>query len=259
MAFPITDVQINALVGAFAWPFARIIGLFLAEPIFAYRGVPRSFKAAFALVLTVLLTPLLPPLPAVPLVSGEGVAILLQQLLIGLAMGFVMRIVISAVELTGFIVGAQTGLGFAMFFDPIHAAQVPVLSQMLSLFTFFIFLAFDGHHMVLRALAESFQVLPIGMAMPAQGLKALALWGSHLVEWGVWLAMPVIGALLITNLAIGVMTRAAPQFNIFTFGFPLTIMVGFGALYLTLPMMIPVIEQMYRAGFEMMLRMLQAK
>ncbi|XLM19818.1 flagellar biosynthetic protein FliR, partial [Chromobacterium piscinae] len=95
--------------------------------------------------------------------------------------------------------------------------------------------------------------------MPAQGIKALALWGAHLFEWGVWLAMPMIGALLITNLAIGVMTRAAPQFNIFTFGFPLTIMIGFGTLYLTLPMMVPVIERMYRAGFEMMLRMLQAK
>lgn len=71
--------------------------------------------------------------------------------------------------------------------------------------------------------------------------------------------MPIIGALLITNLAIGVMTRAAPQFNIFSFGFPLTIMIGFCTLYLTLPMMIPVIERMYQAGFDMMLRMLQAK
>ncbi|OHX18989.1 flagellar biosynthetic protein FliR [Chromobacterium sphagni] len=255
----ISDVQINALVGAFVWPFARIIGLFLAEPLFAYRGVPRSFKVGFALILTVMIAPMLPPLPTVPLVSAAGIAILLQQLLIGLAMGFVMRIVISAVELTGFIIGAQTGLGFAMFFDPVHAAQVPVLSQMLSLFTFFLFLSFDGHHVVLQTLVESFRVLPIGMSMPAVGIKALALWGTHLVEWGVWLAMPVIGALLITNLAIGVMTRAAPQFNIFSFGFPLTIMVGFGAFYLTLPMMVPAIEQMYRAGFEMMLKMLQAK
>ncbi|POZ60488.1 flagellar biosynthetic protein FliR [Chromobacterium alticapitis] len=255
----ISDVQINAWVGIFAWPFARMIGLFLTEPIFAYRGVPRRFKAGFALLLTIMVAPLLPPLPAVPLVSAEGIAILVQQLLIGLAMGFVMRIVVSAVEVAGFLISAQTGLGFAMFFDPIHAAQVPVLSQMLSLFTFFLFLAFNGHHVVLRTLVESFQVLPIGMAMPAVGIKALVLWGGHMLEWGVRLAMPVIGALLITNLAIGVMTRAAPQFNILTFGFPLTIMIGFGTLYLTLPLMIPVIEQMYREGFVMMLKMLQAK
>ncbi|SUX54177.1 flagellar biosynthesis protein FliR [Chromobacterium vaccinii] len=183
----ISDIQINAWVGVFAWPFARIVGLFLTEPIFAYRGVPRSFKVGFALILTVILSPLLPPLPAVPLASAEGIAILVQQLLIGLSMGFVMRIVISAVELTGFIIGAQTGLGFAMFYDPVHAAQVPVLSQMLSLLTFFLFLAFDGHHVVLSALVHSFQVLPIGMAMPAQGIKALVLWG------GIWSSGGVAG------------------------------------------------------------------
>lgn len=255
----ISDAQINALVAMFVWPFARIIGLLLAEPVFAYRGVPRRFKAGFALILTVMLAPLLPPLPAVPLVSAEGIAILLQQLLIGLAMGFVMRIVISAVEVAGFIMGSQTGLGFAMFFDPLHSAQVPVVSQLLTLFTFLLFLSFDGHQVVLSTLVESYRVLPIGMNMPAQGIKALALWGSHLIEWGIWLSLPVIAALLITNLAIGVMTRAAPQFNIFTFGFPLTLMIGFISIYLTLPMMVPVLEQMYRAGFEMMLAMLKAK
>ncbi|KMN82048.1 flagellar biosynthesis protein FliR [Chromobacterium sp. LK11] len=255
----ISDAQINALVAMFVWPFARIVGLLLVEPVFAYRGVPRRFKAGFALILTVMLAPLLPPLPVVPLVSAEGIAILLQQLLIGLAMGFVMRIVISAVEVAGFIMGSQTGLGFAMFFDPMHSAQVPVVSQLLTLFTFLLFLAFDGHQVVLSTLVESYRVLPIGMSMPDQGIKALALWGGHLIEWGVWLAMPVIAALLITNLAIGVMTRAAPQFNIFTFGFPLTLMIGFISIYLTLPMMVPVLEQMYQAGFEMMLAMLKAK
>ncbi|OWY39525.1 flagellar biosynthetic protein FliR [Xenophilus sp. AP218F] len=253
----LSDVQINALVAMFVWPFARIVGLFLTEPIFSYKGVPRTFKAGFALMLTVILAPVLPPLPAVPLVSAEGVAILLQQLLIGLAMGFVMNIVISAVAVAGFIIGAQTGLGFAMFFDPGHSAQVPVLSQMLTLFTFFLFLAFNGHHVVLSTLVESFRVLPIGQPMPDAGFKEVALWGRHLIEWGVWLAMPVIGALLITNLAIGVMTRAAPQFSIFSFGFPLTLMIGFITIYLTLPLMPPVLDQMYKAGFEAMLAILK--
>ncbi|RBH37975.1 hypothetical protein C3F00_043585 [Pseudomonas sp. MWU13-2860] len=100
----ISDAQINALVAMFVWPFARIIGLLLAEPVFAYRGVPRRFKAGFALLLTIMVAPLLPPLPAVPLVSAEGIAILVQQLLIGLPMGFVMRIVVSAVEVAGFMI-----------------------------------------------------------------------------------------------------------------------------------------------------------
>ncbi|MDF0606438.1 flagellar biosynthetic protein FliR [Neisseriaceae bacterium TC5R-5] len=257
--FVISDVQINALVAMFVWPFTRIFGLFLVEPLFAYRGVPRRFKAAFALILTVILAPLLPPLPAIPLVSAEGIAILFQQLLIGLAMGFVMRLVISGVELAGFIIGSQTGLGFAMFFDPMHSAQVPVVSQLLTMFTFLLFLAFDGHQVVLSTLVESYRVLPIGMPMPEQSIKALALWGGRILEWGIMLSLPVIAALLITNLAIGVMTRAAPQFNIFTFGFPLTLMIGFITIYLTLPMMVPVLEKMYREGFVMMLDLLQSK
>ncbi|WP_293761867.1 flagellar biosynthetic protein FliR [uncultured Aquitalea sp.] len=255
----LSDAQINTFVAMFVWPFARIIGLFLAEPIYAYRGVPRRFKAGFALMLTMLLAPILPPLPSAPLVSAVGIAILFQQVLIGLAMGFVMRIAITAVEMAGFIMGAQTGLGFAMFFDPMHAAQVPVLSQMLTIFVFLLFLTFDGHQVVLSVLVESFTTLPIGMSMPADSLRALVLWGGHIISWGVWLAMPVIAALLVTNLAIGVMTRAAPQFNIFTFGFPLTMMIGFITIYLTLPMMVPVIEQMYRESFAFMLSMLKLK
>lgn len=257
--FSISDAQINALVAMFAWPFARIIGLFLVEPLYAYRGVPRRFKAGFALMLTMLVVPLLPPTPAVPVISAAGIAILFQQLLIGLAMGFVMRLTMTAVEMAGFIMGAQTGLGFAMFFDPMHAAQVPVVSQLLSMFVFLLFLTFDGHQVVLSTLVESFQVLPIGMSMPAQGLKALVLWGGHIISWGVWLSMPVIAALLVTNLAIGVMTRAAPQFNIFTFGFPLTLMIGFITIYLTLPLMVPAIEQIYGQAFTFMLAMLKAK
>jgi len=257
--FTISDAQINALLSVFVWPFARIIGLFLIEPLYSYTGVPRSFKAAFALILTLLLVPLLPPLPAVPLVSAAGIAILFQQLLIGLCMGFVMRLTMTAVEMTGFIMGAQTGLGFAMFYDPMQAAQVPVLSQMMSLFVFLIFLTFNGHQIVLSTLVDSFTVLPIGMPMPAHGIKALVLWGGHIISWGVWLAMPVIGALLVTNLAIGVMTRAAPQFNIFTFGFPLTMLIGFIAIYLSLPLMVPAIEQIYTEAFSFMLTMLKAK
>lgn len=257
--FTISDLQINTLVSIFAWPFARIVGLFLAEPLFAYRGVPRRFKAGFALLLTVLIVPLLPPLPAVPVMSVGSLAILIQQLLIGLSMGFVMRLTLSAVEMAGFIMGSQTGLGFAMFFDPLHAAQVPVLSQFFSLFVFLIFLTFDGQQVILATLVQSFKILPIGMPMPEEGIKTLVIWGSHILKWGVWLSLPVIASLLVTNLAIGVMTRAAPQFNIFSFGFPLTLTIGFVTIYLSIPLMVPLIENMYQDAFDFILAMLKLK
>ncbi|GGX79374.1 flagellar biosynthetic protein FliR [Vogesella alkaliphila] len=256
--FAISDAQINLLVAYFVWPFSRILGVLLADPLFASRSIPRRFKAGFALLLTLLVAPLLPPLPTVPLVSAAGLVIVLQQLLIGIIIGFVMRIVITAVELAGFIMATQMGLGFAMFFDPQHAAQVPAVSRVLTILTTLLFLAFDGHHILLTALMDSFDKMPIGVSVPALSLRQLAEWGGHLFLWGLWLSLPVVGSLLVTNLAIGVMTRAAPQFNVFSFGFPLTLAIGFIALYLVLPLLEPAIAQIYRDGFGFISKLLIA-
>jgi len=254
----ITDQEINSLLGLFVWPFARITGVLMADPVYSSRAVPRTYKAGFALFLTLIVAPLLPPFPAVPLVSAQGLSILIQQVLIGISMGFVMRLVMSAVEMAGLLISTQMGLGFAMFFDPQNAGQVPAVSSMLSLFVTLLFLTFNGHLVVLATLVDSFQVLPIGKSVPPTTWRLIAEWGGHIFSWGLWLSLPVIAALMVANLAIGVMTRAAPQFNILSFGFPLTLSIGFIALYLALPMMEPNIEQMYREGFEFMLGMLKA-
>lgn len=250
------DAQINLLVSTFAWPFTRILGVFLADPVFATRTIPRNFKAGAVLVLTVLLAPMLPPLPNVPLVSAAGVLILVQQLLIGLAIGFTMRVVITAVEVAGFIMGMQMGLGFAMFYSPQSAAQVPAVSMLLSMFAYLLFFVFNGPQTLLATLADSFHVLPVGLAFPAQGWKLLVEWGGHFLTWGVWMSLPVVAALLVTNLAIAVMTRAAPQFNVFSFGFPLTLIVGFLAMYLSLPLMVPAVEQIYGEAFQFIQQLL---
>jgi flagellar biosynthetic protein FliR len=246
----ISDAEINLLVGSFAWPFSRIVGMFLADPVFSSSGIPRRFKAALVLVLTVLLTPILPTPPQVPLVSAGGVAILAQQLLIGLAIGFVMRMVITAVEMAGMIMGMQMGLGFALFYNPQSATQEPAVSTLLSMFAYLLYFSFNGPQVLLATLADSFRVLPVGLGMPTVGWKLLAEWGGHVVSWGVWLSLPVVAALMVTNLAIAVMTRASPQFNVFSFGFPLTLLVGFVAMYFALPLTVPALEQSYNEAFQ---------
>jgi flagellar biosynthetic protein FliR len=253
----ITDSQINALLGLFIWPFARITGVMMTDPVYSSRAVPRTYKAGFALFLTMLVTPVLPPFPVVPLVSAQGMWTLITQWLIGMSMGFVMRLVMSSVEMAGLLISTQMGLGFAMFFDPQNAGQVPALSTILSLFVTLLFLAFNGHQIVIATLVDSFRVLPIGQPMPAMTWRLIATWGGHIFAWGLWLALPVIAALMVANLAIGVMTRAAPQFNILSFGFPLTMIIGFVALYIALPMMTPLVEQFYQEAFGFMLAMLK--
>ena len=205
----------------------------------------------------------------VGMVGAGGIGVVLWEIIRGfqyaetcavmlIIIGFVMRIVITAVELAGFIMATQMGLGFAMFFDPQHAAQVPAVSRVLTILTTLLFLAFDGHHILLTALMDSFDKMPIGVSVPALSLRLLAEWGGHLFLWGLWLSLPVVGSLLVTNLAIGVMTRAAPQFNVFSFGFPLTLMIGFIALYLVLPLLEPAIAQIYRDGFGFISKLLIA-
>jgi flagellar biosynthetic protein FliR len=254
----ISDTEINALLGLFIWPFARITGVMTADPVYSSSAIPTIYKAGFAVFLTLLVAPILPPFPVVPLVSAQGAAILIQQWLIGMAMGFVMRIVMSSVELAGLMIATQMGLGFAMFYDPQNGAQVPAVSTMLSLFVTLLFLSFNGHLVLLATLVDSFKVLPIGQPIPLMTWRVLAEWGGHIFSWGLWLALPVIAALMVANLAIGVMTRAAPQFNILSFGFPLTLMIGFVSLYLALPMMVPTVEQIYQEAFSFMLSMLTA-
>lgn len=255
----LTDAQINALIGQFLWPFVRISGILLVDPVYASHNVPRTWKLGLALVLCIVLVPVLPSPPVIALVSAEGVWALLQQLLIGISMGFVMRLVMGAVELAGTLIANQMGLGFAMMYDPQSATQSPAVSTFLSMFVTLLFLTFNGHQVILSTLIDSFRVLPVGQGVPAITWKLLADWASHVFSWGLWLSLPVIAALMVTNLAIGVMTRAAPQFNILSFGFPLTLSIGFVSLYLTLPMMVPLIEHFYLTGFHFMLQMLTGK
>lgn len=254
--FTISDAQINGFLGLFIWPFARLTGLMMSDPIFSARTIPRHYKACFAFILTLIIAPHLPPFKAIPLASAQGLSLLFQQWLLGFAIGYVMRCLISAVELAGLLISTQMGLGFAMFFDPQNSNQTPAVSTLLSIFSTLLFLSFDGHHIVLATLIDSFTLLPIEASIPALTWKNMVLWASYIFIWGLWLALPIIATLLIVNLAIAIMTRAAPQFNIMTFGFPLTLTIGFMALYLSIPAIEPLIKKMFQSGFDFIFAML---
>ncbi len=253
----ISDTEIALLLSGFFWPFCRIAGFIMVDPFFCTRTIPRQVRVATAIALTIIIAPLLPAMPEAPVISAEGLANIFYQVIIGAAMGMVMRLVIAAVEMAGMLMSMQMGLGFAMFFDPQFGAQVPALSRFLSTFVFLLFLAMDGHLVLISALVDSFRILPVGLeSIPKASFKVLAEWGAKIFSLGFLLSIPVVGALLITNLAIGVMTRAAPQFNIFTFGFPLTLTIGFIALYFSIPAFAHVIGEIYEQNIQAMLQLL---
>jgi len=250
-----TSIQVDAWIAAFFWPFFRILALITTAPFFGARGIPASTKIGFAFVLTVLVAPLIGPLPAVQPASGQGLFIVAQQLLIGVAMGLTIRIVFSAIEMAGHIMGLQMGLGFATFFDPQNSAQVPVLGQFIGIIAMLLFLAINGHLLVITALVESFQVLPIGLQpLASEGWKTLALWGGEIFRGGVLISLPVIAVLMMVNVALAILTRAAPQLNIFAVGFPLTLAVGFVVISISMLYLLPILSSMIETAMLMMMK-----
>lgn len=251
----VTSAQLNAWLAIFFWPFFRILALIVSSPVFGARGVPATVKIGLSLALTVMVAPVLPAMPDVPPASAAGLFILADQLMIGFAMGLAIRIVFSAVEMAGHIMGLQMGLGFATFFDPQNSAQIPIMGQFLGLVAILLFLAVNGHLMVISVLADSFRVLPVGLyPLASGGWKTVALWGGEIFRSGVLISIPVVAALLMTNIALAVLNRAAPQLNIFVVGFPLTLAIGFIVISLALGHFLPVFNSMLETGFQTMLK-----
>lgn len=247
----LTDAQLNTWLINFIWPLTRILGLIMVAPVFGHRAVPGRVKIGLGIFIALIIAPTLPPMPDVSLGSWHGLFILVQQLLIGIAIGFIMRIIFAAVEAAGEIVGLQMGLGFASFFDPQSAGQTLVLARFFNMLALLVFLAVNAHLLLIGVLVDSFQTLPISpQPLSAAGFYNVAAFGSTVFAVGLQLALPLIAILLMTNLSLGILTRSAPQLNIFAIGFPITLGVGLIVLNLTLPYFVPQLEKMLQNGFQ---------
>jgi flagellar biosynthetic protein FliR len=232
-----TSVQLDAWFGAYFWPFVRILALFSSAPLLYHRAIPHRLKIAFAAIATLVIAPSLPP------ASGDPAWLLVQQLLIGLAIGLGLQLVFAAFEVAGDLLGLQMGLSFASFIDPQNSKDTPLIGGFLGLMATLVFLAINGHLLMIAGIADSFRALPVGAGAPvAADMKSLALLGGEMFSVGLHLALPVLATMLILNLALGVLARAAPQLNIFAVGFPATILIGLGSFALVMPIMGPFLE-----------------
>lgn len=248
----ITSAQMHAWIAGLLWPLTRILGLFMVAPLFSNRSIPARVRIVLGVLIALIVAPAVSgSLPQVDPMSAAGLVLLAQQMVIGLAMGFAMRIVFAAVEMAGEMVGLTMGLGFATFFDPQSHGRSSAISQFLALLVLMIYLAANVHLVLLSVLVESFATLPIG-APPDGGLAhQLVQAGSRIFSLGVQLALPMVAALLMTNMALGILTRAAPQLNLFGIGFPLTLTVGFVLIGLALPYLATPMERLLQEGVEL--------
>lgn len=254
----VSSEQLSLWVVTFLWPFVRMLSFIGTAPVLSEAVVPRQVKLLMALLLAMVITPTLVPVPVVPMMSPAGVWILVQQILIGAAMGFTMRLVFAAVQAAGEYVGLQMGLSFATFFDPTSGGNTMVLSRLLNVIAVLIFLAADIHLLMIRTLAESFQALPISDApLSGGGWAFLTVAGGQVVTDGLMLALPLIASLLSLNLTMGILNRVSPQFSIFSVGFPITLLAGLGMLLYLMQYIGPFLIPRFAASLDLIPAFLQ--
>lgn len=244
----ITSAQLDAWLAALIFPLTRILALIASSPVLGNKQVAARVKIGLSVLLAIIIAPTLRDIPQVAVGSPQGMLIMVQQIIIGVAMGFTMRLIFTAVEMAGEFAGLQMGLGFASFYDPINATHSAIIAQWLGVIATLTFLAMNGHLYMLSALATSFQTFPIGNMMSAKGFYGVANWGGSIFVYALQISLPLLAALLITNLALGILTRAAPQLNLFAVGFPITLAIGFFVLALSMPYFAPLLDRMIQEG-----------
>lgn len=251
--------QLYLWINAFLWPFFRVLGLFMVAPLFSESSIPLQVKVGAAVLISLVIAPTLAPMPTLPTASWEALWLALQQVLIGIALGFVMRIVFAIVMLAGEFIGFQMGLSFASFFDPGTGAQTAVISRLLNLVAMLVFLAVNGHLVMLNAFMHTFDIIPIAPgSLNPNGWGVLIEWTRELFLSGMLLALPLLIILLTMNLAFGILNRTAQQITIFAVGFPITLTTGLIILTIVIPQTAPFLMQLFEAGYETMARLVYA-
>lgn len=236
-------------IGQYLWPFFRIGALFMAAPFFGARTVTARVRVLLALFITVLVSPMIEVPSGIDLLSVQSFMMVANEVLIGLALGFSFQVVLHIFVLAGQLIAMKMGLGFASMNDPSNGITVTVLSQFYLLLSTILFLLFDGHLLIISLIVESFTSFPVGGAgMGSDEFIQIAGMGSWMFSAALVIVLPLFTAMLVINMAFGIMNRSAPQINVFTVGFPITLIFGLLFMWLSLIVFLPYFEQVFEAA-----------
>lgn len=254
----LTDTMITQWLSMFLLPFFRIAAFMAVAPVFSVGVIPVRVKLILSLALTLVIVPGIPAQAS----SGADQASLffsiVNQIIVGISLGFVVQIIFSAIINGGQIIGMQMGLGFAQMMDPQTGVSVPVIAQFYNIMAILLFIAINGHLVMIGVLANSFEVVPVmGAGLMTEKYYSIAAFGGWVFTGGLMIALPAVTALLAINIILGVLTKAAPQMNIFAVGFVITILSGFVIILITLPIAFSQATVMFDKATEMMLEVLR--
>ena len=252
------EEQLIAYLASFVWPFMRVSSMFVSIPVLGVRSVPARLRVMLSLLITFVILPTLPEMPKVDLFSYQGWLVTVQQLVLGLSAGFILQMVFSIMLFAGQTIAYGMGLGFASLVDPATGVQTPVIAQLFVITSSLLFLAVDGHLLLIEMLAQSFSTLPVStLSMEKADLWRIISWSSQIFAGGLLLAMPIVATLLFVNISFGVASKAAPQLNLFGVGFPITIMLGMVLVWIGLEAMLEGFTDMLHEGFGLVSQLLR--
>ncbi|KEA64291.1 Flagellar biosynthesis protein FliR [Marinobacterium lacunae] len=249
--------QIEQMVAMVLLPLFRVASMLMTMPMIGTRLVPVRARLGLALAITAVLLPVLPPVPVYEGLSGKMWLLIAEQVLIGTVLGFTLNLLMETFVVGGQLIANQMGLGFASMTDPANGTSVVVLGQFYLMLVMLMFMAMDGHLVIIETLSTSFEVLPIGFAPRLSSLWSIVLAGGWLFSAGVLMALPAVTALLVVNFAFGVMTKAAPQLNIFAIGFPFTMVLGIFIVWASLGGFLGQYEAFSRSVLELITSVIQ--
>jgi len=244
-----SEAQIAGWLSPMIWPFLRVLAMMSAAPVLSSRAIPVRVKIGLAFFVALAAQPTLGLQTVIGFDDPRVLGAVAQQVGIGLAIGFSVRVVFSAVELAGEVAGFQMGLSFASFFDPSLNNQASAVARFFGQTALFLFVVLNGHLALLLAVVDSFKRFPVDQNfLRALEQMSMVELGGELFASGLWIALPMVGMLMFANLALGIVSRVAPQMNIYAIGFPVTLTVGLIGMVVTLPMLDePVMQLMRRA------------
>ena len=221
--------------------------LVMTAPLFGGQTVPMQVRIGLTLLLALVLAPVV----QLPETAPSLTVLVARELVIGLSIALAIRIVVSAAELAGYLAGFQAGFSIAAIIDPQRGVRNNMIASLYGTLAVFTFFMIDGHHSVLRALADSYTVLPIGVGAIDQGLVAAVMGALGLIfRVGLQLAVPVVVALLVVELALGLIARTAPAMNLMVIGFPIRALAGLVALAVAVTVIPPLVRSVLRPALE---------
>lgn len=222
-------------IATYLWSFTRIAAMMMVMVVIGSKTTPQRIRLFYALAVTVAVFPVLPSGPAdIELFSAASALVVLQQILIGVAIGTISVFVIQTFVVAGQVIAMQTSLGFASMADPTNGESTPVVGQFYVLLVTLLFLAVDGHLLMIEMIIRSFETLPISVnGLLASDYEKLAGWFGLLFSAALALSLASMVAMLLVNLSFGIMTKAAPQLNIFSLGFSVSMVFGIFVIWLT--------------------------